>query len=122
MPGHIGTDIVTNGRLVHGNGGPLDGAGLAAARAQMAERGVPVDTMDDDAVSSMVDMFGQLFRDSAPMTAAEAATVILDGVREERWRILVGADAQRLDEQVRADPEGAYGAQGFTLGGLGLGG
>lgn len=122
MPGHIGTDIVTNSRKVHGGDAPLDAAGVAAARAQMAERGVPVETMDDDAVRSMVEMFGQLFRDSAPMSAAEAATVILDGVRAGRWRILVGADAERLDEAVRANPEGAYGPGGLSLGGLGFGG
>lgn len=122
MPGHIGTDIVTNSRRVHGGDGPLDDEGVAVARQQMAERGVPVGSMDDDAVRSMVEMFGQLFRDSAPMTAAQAATVILDGVRADRWRILVGEDARKLDEQVRADPEGAYGPSGPTLGGLGFGG
>lgn len=119
MPGHIGTDIVTNSRKVHGGDGPLDADGVAAARAQMAERGVPVEEMDDDAVRSMVDMFGQLFRDSAPMTAAEAATVILDGVRTDKWRILVGDDAHRLDEKVRADPESVYGLGAPTLGILG---
>jgi hypothetical protein len=55
-----------------------------------------------------------MFRDQAPMTAAEAAAVILDGVREERWRILVGEDAHDLDEAVRADPEAAY--DGLSLG------
>jgi len=119
MPGHIGTDIVTNSRKVHGGDGPLDADGVAAARAQMAERGVPVASMDDDAVRSMVDMFGQLFRESAPMTAAQAATVILDGVRADKWRILVGDDAHRLDEQVRADPENVYGLSAPTLGILG---
>jgi hypothetical protein len=42
------------------------------------------------------------------MTAAEAATVILQGVREDRWRILVGEDAHALDAMVRAMPEAAY--------------
>ncbi len=55
----------------------------------------------------------EMFRDMAPMTAAEAAGVILDGVREERWRILVGADAARLDALVRQYPEEAY-TPGFT--------
>ena len=86
MPGHIGTDIVTNSRTVHGGDGPIDADGIAAARDQMAQRGVPVETMDDDAVRSMIEMVGQMFRESAPMTAAQAATVILDGVREGRWR------------------------------------
>lgn len=119
MPGHIGTDIVTNSRKVHGGEGPLDAEALTAARAQMAERGVPVESMDDDAVQSLVDMMGDMFRDSAPMTAAQAATVILDGVRAGRWRILVGDDAHRLDERVRADPESVYGETAPTLGILG---
>jgi hypothetical protein len=42
------------------------------------------------------------------MTAAAAATVILDGVKADRWRILVGDDAHRMDQMVRAEPERAY--------------
>jgi hypothetical protein len=42
------------------------------------------------------------------MTAAAAATVILDGVKADRWRILVGEDAQRIDRFVRQSPERAY--------------
>jgi hypothetical protein len=29
-------------------------------------------------------------------------------VKAERWRILVGADAHRIDERVRQSPESAY--------------
>ena len=43
------------------------------------------------------------------MTAEQAAEVILNGVREERWRILVGEDAHALDRMVREAPEDAYG-------------
>jgi hypothetical protein len=42
------------------------------------------------------------------MTAAAAVKVILDGVKASRWRILVGADAHRLDELVRQAPEAVY--------------
>src|SRR5690606_8647508 len=122
MPGHIGTDIVNNSRKVHTGGAPMDAEGIAAAREEMASRGIPVESMDDDAVRSMIDMMGQMFRDSAPMTAAEAATVILDGVRAGKWRILVGEDAKALDERVRQDPENAYGPDGPNIGGLGLSG
>lgn len=122
MPGHIGTDIVTNSRRVHGGDGAPDADTIAAARADMGRRGVPVEGMDDAAVASMIEMVGQMFRDSAPMTAAQAATVILDGVRAERWRILVGDDAVALDERVRKDPEAAYSPGGPSLGGLGFGG
>jgi hypothetical protein len=37
-----------------------------------------------------------------------AATIILDGVRANRWRILVGPDAHKIDEMVRQSPERAY--------------
>ncbi len=53
-------------------------------------------------------MQGEAFRDDAPTSAAEAATIILDGVKAGRWRILVGRDAEVLDEMVRAEPENAY--------------
>ena len=53
------------------------------------------------------------FRDDAPTTAAQAAKIILDGVRNETWRILVGEDAHRMDLLVRADPESAYGPEFF---------
>ena len=48
------------------------------------------------------------FRDKAPVSAAEAAAIILDGVLSGARRILVGEDAKRLDTQVRAKPEAAY--------------
>ena len=70
--------------------------------------GADVDAMSDDDVRAGIKMQGEGFRDNAPMTSAEAATVILNGVKEERWRILVGDDAHKLDERVRADPEAAY--------------
>jgi NAD(P)-dependent dehydrogenase (short-subunit alcohol dehydrogenase family) len=120
MPGHIGTEIVNNSRMVHGAEGEPDASEIADIREGMKQRGIPVDAMDDDAIRSMVKMFGDMFRDNAPTSAAEAATVILDGVRENRWRILIGDDAHRLDQAVRAEPEHAYDG-GIRLGDLGLG-
>jgi hypothetical protein len=48
------------------------------------------------------------FRDKAPLSAAGAATIILDGVRSGAWRILVGEDAKMIDAAVRAKPEATY--------------
>lgn len=48
------------------------------------------------------------YRDKAPLSAAEAATIILDGVRSGAWRILVGEDAKMIDAAVRARPDAAY--------------
>ena len=50
---------------------------------------------------------GEAFRDNG-LDPEEAAKIILQGVRDERWRILVGTDAQALDEAVRDAPEDAY--------------
>jgi hypothetical protein len=65
---------------------------------------------------NIIRMIGEGFRDNAPMSAAAAASVILEGVRNDTWRILVGDDARTLDEAVRADPEGVYGGEGLSLG------
>ena len=62
----------------------------------------------DDELRALQQGFAESFRDTAPVTPAQAATIILDGVRAGRWRILVGDDAHALDEAVRADPEAAY--------------
>ena len=81
MPGHVGTDILANTRRAHGTPEPED---MSAARIETG------------------------FREKARLTAAAAATIILDGVRSGAWRILVGEDAKVLDAAVRARPEAAY--------------
>ena len=101
MPRHIGTSITINSPRVMGTDG------LAAARARFKALGV-ADDIPDEALREMIAQRGASFRDNAPMTAEQAAAVILDGVRQERWRILVGDDAHRLDEMVRGAPEEAY--------------
>jgi NAD(P)-dependent dehydrogenase (short-subunit alcohol dehydrogenase family) len=117
MPGHIGTDIVHNTRALHRrpDTDEMDPAALATLRADLARRGVPTEGMADDDLAGLVKAFGDMFRDGAPMTAAQAVGVILDGVRAKRWRILVGDDAHALDVAVRADPEGAYEPEGPGL-------
>ena len=79
MPGYIATNIVGNSMLAFG---VTDTAEIEKANAG--------------------------WRDGAPTTAAEAAAVILDGVRSGQWRVLVGEDAKELDEFVRANPASTY--------------
>ena len=81
-------------------------------RAELVRHGVA--TSSTARCKQLIDAVNEMFRDNAPMSAAEAATVILQGVRDERWRILVGDDAVALDKAVRADPEHAY--EGMLLG------
>jgi NAD(P)-dependent dehydrogenase (short-subunit alcohol dehydrogenase family) len=110
MPGHVGTEIIANSRRAHGGPEPEDMTAddLAEARRQMARRGLPAETMGDDDIRAMIRTMGEAFRDQAPTSAADAATIILDGVRAGRWRILVGADAEAIDVAVRADPIAVY--------------
>jgi NAD(P)-dependent dehydrogenase (short-subunit alcohol dehydrogenase family) len=120
MPGHIGTDIVINSGQIHGEG-KAEAERAASIRAGMEQRGFPSEGFDDEAVLSLVTAMGEAFRDNAPMSAAEAATVILDGVRAGEWRILVGEDAKALDERVRADPLSVYGPEAGGLDSIVLG-
>jgi NAD(P)-dependent dehydrogenase (short-subunit alcohol dehydrogenase family) len=108
MPGHIGTDIVANSRLVL-NGGKTD-VDVAAVRRALTFQGMDVSKQSDDDIRGFVKLQETRFRDEAPTSAAEAAAIILDGVKAGKWRILVGRDAEYLDSQVRAAPENAYSA------------
>jgi NAD(P)-dependent dehydrogenase (short-subunit alcohol dehydrogenase family) len=112
MPGHIGTEIVNNTRRVLVGDGRDD---MSDVRNLMTARGIDSSGISDDDLRQMMQMMGDSFRDNAPCSAAEAATIILDGVRNDEWRILVGDDARKLDEAVRADPLAAYGPEGPTL-------
>jgi hypothetical protein len=112
MPGHIGTSIVFNsGAYLGRDPKELTDEQVAELRERMAERGVDVSRASDEDIRNLMVGMAEGFRENAPMSAAEAATVILDGVRAERWRILVGEDAHLLDEAVRRDPERAYEAE-----------
>jgi hypothetical protein len=67
----------------------------------------------DDEIRAIVADRARRFIEDAPTSAAEAATIILDGVKAGRWRILVGSDAHLIDERVRQSPERAYDADFF---------
>lgn len=110
MPGHIGTSIVANSRKVQsGNESDvMTPKELAQARARIQSMGRDAAALSDDEVRQIVADRAKRFLEEAPTSAAEAARIILDGVRNERWRILVGKDAEQLDARVRAAPERAY--------------
>ncbi len=113
MPGHIGTSIVSNSRLVQNGSEQLQPNELVQARQRMKGMGIDVDAMSDDEIQQKALDRARSFRDEAPTTAAQAAKIILDGVKADRWRILVGDDAHMLDERVRKTPEEAYTPQFF---------
>jgi hypothetical protein len=109
MPGHSGTSIVINSAKILGRDPKeLADEELEPVREMLETMGMKTDNISNDAIRQMMQQRAEAFRDDAPMTAAQAAGVILDGVRKEQWRILVGEDAQVLDRLVREDPENVY--------------
>jgi NAD(P)-dependent dehydrogenase (short-subunit alcohol dehydrogenase family) len=114
MPGHVGTSIVLNSAVAHEREpDSLTPDQLESLRDRLVAMGAPVEGVTDDDLRKGLQMMGEAFRDAAPTSAAEAAGIILDGVRQGSWRILVGDDAKAIDELVRADPEHAYDASFF---------
>lgn len=99
MPGHVGTSIVLNGT------GQGDDQGKRTVARMMS---MPVDSMSEEELGAAIEMAGESFRDNAPTSAEEAAAIMIQAVKDERWRVLVGKDAERLDAAVRAAPEEAY--------------
>jgi NAD(P)-dependent dehydrogenase (short-subunit alcohol dehydrogenase family) len=112
MPGHIGTSIVSNSRKVQSgsDSDSLSADEIVLTRARLTAAGRDASQMSDADIQAMAAERARSFLEDAPTSAAAAATIILDGVRAERWRILVGEDAHRLDERVRQTPEQAYDA------------
>jgi NAD(P)-dependent dehydrogenase (short-subunit alcohol dehydrogenase family) len=114
-PGHVGTDILSNSNRALGKPGPerMSDAQIEEmippdARAKLIEAGLLAENPTADDLRGMVARFHTDFRDKAPLSAADAATIILDGVRSGSWRILVGKDAEMIDAAVREKPEAAY--------------
>ena len=110
MPGHIGTEIVSNSRKVQSgsDSARLSADEIALARTRLPAIGIDASKLSDEDVQALAAERARSFREEAPTSAAAAAKVILDGVKAGRWRILVGDDARRLDERVRQTPERAY--------------
>ena len=113
MPGHIGTSIAINtGKILNANsnGTSVERSDeeMQKVKDNMIKLGAPVHNQSLDQIRDIIKERANSFKEDAPMTAAEAATVILDGVKENKWRILVGEDAKALDKWVRESPEDAY--------------
>ncbi len=120
MPGHIATDIVANSLRTLGVGdlASMSDEEIEALRPELARRDPAAGSASPDEIRQFLVRMNSEFKDNAPLGAAEASKIILDGVLGGSWRILVGEDAKALDAAVRARPESAYDYPGlFSLGG-----
>jgi NAD(P)-dependent dehydrogenase (short-subunit alcohol dehydrogenase family) len=110
LPGSVGTDILANTRRAHGMPGPEDMSDEQAEETRdflVTAKLVAQDAPPEEVRKTLVRL-EQEGKDKALLSAAEAATIILDGVRSGAWRILVGKDVAFVDERVRSRPESAY--------------
>lgn len=110
MPGHIGTGIRLNSLRVQAgtDSDEIDAAQIAQVRARLASMGRDVSAMSDETLRAGMAERARRFVTDAPTSAEQAAAIILDGVKADRLRILVGPDAAIIDAMVRADPDHAY--------------
>ena len=111
----MGTDIIVNSIRARGLPGPgqMSDAQVEALiprdmQAKLIGAGLLAADASADDLRQMLVQANADFRDKAPVSAAEAARVILDGVRSGTWRILIGEDATMIDAAVRAKPEASY--------------
>jgi NAD(P)-dependent dehydrogenase (short-subunit alcohol dehydrogenase family) len=109
LAGQVGTDIVANTLRIHGHRKPKR---ASDAERKIARARLRVKAAADGASADEADQAPARAENGsspeAPLSAAAAATIILDGVRSGAWRILVGEDAKLMDARVRAKPEAAY--------------
>jgi short-subunit dehydrogenase len=129
MPGHIATDIAINSQAINQGTNKDDlvqvrerhkkfvAALKRAGATEMEQEAAKFDAgnMSDEQLVEAMSQGAKAFRDNAPLSADGAATIILDGVRSDKWRILVGEDAKALDQLVRKTPESAYDANFFQI-------
>lgn len=105
MPGFVGTGIAANSAAAMAGG---DGDQTAELQKILAGWGMPIGNGSAERLRELAETANEICREFAPISAPEAASMVLTGLREGRWRILVGDDAVELDQIVRADPDGAY--------------
>jgi NAD(P)-dependent dehydrogenase (short-subunit alcohol dehydrogenase family) len=115
LPGHVGTDIITNSLMARGLSAPEHMTDAQAeelvrpgVRDRLIQAGVLPEKPTAEDLRQFLAQVNANFRDKAPVSAAQAATIILDGIRAGTWRILIGEDAKMIDERVRAKPHAAY--------------
>ena len=120
MPGVVNTDIAETSRRALGlpEWEQLSDAELLEqipdiARTIFIGMGLLAEDFTADDLRQLIPRLRNEFQGKG-FTAAQAATIILDGVRSGAWRILVGEEAKMLDEQARANPEAPWNYENYA--------
>ena len=80
---------------------------IDAIRGRWKKIGIGQPELDNDGIRAAIQQQQESFS-SGGLTPARAADIILQGVKDEQWRILVGKDAEALDRAVRKAPLQTY--------------
>ena len=120
MPGVVITDIAENSRRALGLPAwdELSDAELLellpdGTRATLITMGLLAEDFSADDLRQVIRRMKPELQ-SQGFSAAQAVTIILDGVRSGAWRLLVGEEAKMLDEQVRANPEAPFNYENYA--------
>ena len=73
----------------------------------LERRGIDASGASDEDIRNVMALRVDMFENNAH-DGADAAQIILDGVRAVDWRILIGEDAHALDTRLRDRPRDAY--------------
>jgi len=110
MPGYVGSDIGINTLKIMGFPKPRDYTDdhIDQIRAKWKIEGTDVaaDTTNDDIrelLQQGIDNYNK-----GGMTPAQGAEIMLNGVKNEQWRIFVGKDSEAFDRAVRKYPLETY--------------
>jgi hypothetical protein len=109
MPGHVGSEIAINTGRILGHKEPKDYSDeeVDQIRGRWKKIGIGDPEMDNDQIKIAIEEQRENFRNGG-LTPAQGADIILQGVKNEQWRILVGKDAEALDRAVRKFPVETY--------------
>ena len=106
MPGHIGTSIAENtGKIL---GGERSDEDYEKVKENMIKMGMPVHNFSVEQIKEQIKENAEAFKNNAPTSSEQAAEIILSAVKKKEWRVLVGEDANAIDQWVRNDPVDAY--------------
>ena len=110
IPGGVSSPIAINTSRILGHPSPEDMSAeqLAKVRKRGEQLGRPgVSEMSDEELRATLSDQMHNFA-SQGLTPAQGAEIILNGVKADKWRILLGKDADAIDRAIRKYPLEAY--------------